>query len=120
MAQYLLAVHMVEGEPEASQDEMRQAYASVDALNAELRASGAWVFAGGLQPPDEAIVVRATSADVATAKGSFVEGKRRLGGFWIITAPDLDSAVALAGRAARACGAPVEVRQFQEDPTSGQ
>ena len=30
----------------------------VDALNQEIKAAGAWVFAGGLHPPSTATVVR--------------------------------------------------------------
>ena len=50
MTQYLLAVHIVEGEPEPSAEEMQKAYADVDSFNTELRDAGAWVFAGGLKP----------------------------------------------------------------------
>lgn len=42
--------------------------------------------------------------------------KEQLGGFWIIEAPDLDSALGWASRATRACGGPVEVRPFREEP----
>ena len=38
---------------------MQRSYKAVDAFNAELQAVGAWVFAGGLHPPDTATVVRA-------------------------------------------------------------
>jgi hypothetical protein len=47
--------------------------------------------------------------------GPFAEGKQHIGGFWVIKAADLDSALAWATKATRACGGPVEVRPFQED-----
>ena len=115
MRQYLLAVHMVEGE-EPSPDEMAQAYKDVDAFNAELQATGAWVFAGGLHPADTATVVRVQDGEVLTTDGPFAETKEQLGGFWVVRAPDLDAALALAAKATLACKAPVEVRPFQEDP----
>jgi hypothetical protein len=59
MTQYLLAVHGDETAPPPSPEAMQEAFAAVDAFNAELEASGAWVFAGGLQPPGTATVVRA-------------------------------------------------------------
>ena len=62
MTQYLLAVHSVEGEPMPSQEQIQRAYKDVDALNGELQSSGVWVFAGGLQPPTAATVVRARAA----------------------------------------------------------
>jgi len=116
MTQYLLSVHMVEGESTPAPEEMEQAYKDVDVFNNEVKESGAWVFGGGLHPADTATVVRATGGDVVTTDGPFAETKEQLGGFWIVTAPDLDAALALAARASTACRAPVEVRPFQEDP----
>jgi hypothetical protein len=115
MKQYLLAVHMVEGEPVPSEAEMQQAYKAVDAFNAELKGEGAWVFAGGLHPPSTATVVRAQGGQVVTTDGPFAETKEQLGGFWVIRAPDLDAALGYAARGSAACGGPVEVRPFQDD-----
>ena len=62
----------------------------VDALNEQLRAAGAWVFAGGLHPSSTATVVRLEGEEVLTTDGPFVEGKQHIGGFWVIKAPDLE------------------------------
>jgi hypothetical protein len=116
MTQYLMAVHMVEGDPVPSPEEMGQIYKDVDAVNGELQAKGAWVFGGGLHPADTATVVRVIDGEVLTTDGPFAETKEQLGGFWIIEAPDLDAALAWAAKAATACRGPVEVRPFQEEP----
>jgi hypothetical protein len=116
MKQYLLSVYMVEGAPVPSESEMQQAFADVDALNRELQQAGVWVFGGGLHPADTATVVRVDGGDALTTDGPFAETKEQLGGFWIITAPDLDGALAWAAKAATACRNPVEVRPFQEEP----
>jgi len=116
MRQYLLSVHMVKGQQPPSAEEMERAYKDVDALNAELQAEGAWVFGGGLYPPDTATVVRVSDGDVLTTDGPFAETKEQIGGFWIIEAADLDAALAWAAKATRACAQPVEVRPFQEVP----
>lgn len=116
MRQYLLAVHLVEGEPEPSDEEMQQAYKRVDLLNEEIKSAGAWVFAGGLHPPSSATVVRAQGGQVVTTDGPFAETKEQLGGFWIINAPDLDAALEWAAKGSAACGGPVEVRPFQQVP----
>ena len=116
MKQYLLAVHMVEGEPVPSEADMQRAYQQVDAFNADLKAAGAWVFAGGLHPPTTATVVRATGGQVVTTDGPFAETKEQLGGFWVIKAPGLDAALDWAAKGSAACGGPVEVRPFQELP----
>jgi len=115
MTQYLLSVHMVEGEATPSADEMAKAYKDVDAYNDQLKAEGAWVFAGGLHPADTATVVRVKDGEVLTTDGPFAETKEQLGGFWVVKAADLDAALALAARGAAACGGPVEVRPFQND-----
>ena len=114
MKQYLLAVHLTEGEPLPPQEEIQQRYKAVDAFNAELQSAGAWVFAGGLHPPATATVVRSQGGKVVTTDGPFAETKEQLGGFWVITAPDLDAALAWAAKGSEACGGPVEVRPFQD------
>ena len=116
MTQYLLAVHINEGEEPPSAEEMGQAYKDVDAVNEEIKAAGAWVFAGGLHPSSTATVVRIHDGEVLTTDGPFAETKEQLGGFWVIEAADLDAALAWAAKATRACRVPVEVRPFQEDP----
>lgn len=117
MTQYLLSVWSVDGDPKPSDDEVRRMYADVDVFNAKLQASGSWVFAGGLHPVSTATVVRVKGDDVVTTDGPFAESKEQLGGFWIVEAPDLDAALALAAEGSAACGAPVEVRPFQGEPT---
>ena len=105
---------MVEGAPIPPEDEIQRRYKAVDAFNAELQSAGAWVFAGGLHPPETATVVRSQNGQVVTTDGPFAETKEQLGGFWVIEAPDLDAALAWAAKGSEACGAPVEVRPFQE------
>jgi hypothetical protein len=114
MTQYLLSVHMVEGQPMPPPEVMDKMYKDTDAFNDEVKASGAWVFGGGLHPADTATVVRIKDGEVITTDGPFAETKEQLGGFWIVEVPDLDAALALAARGSTACGAPVEVRPFQD------
>lgn len=116
MPEYLLSVHMVEGQQPPDPQAMQQAYKDVDALNDELKRDGAWVFAGGLHPPETATVVQLRAGHVLMTDGPFAETKEHIGGFWVIQAPDLDAALAWAAKATRACQAPVEVRPFQDEP----
>lgn len=118
MTQYLLSVHMVEGDETPPPEVMERAYRDVDVFNQKLKEQGAWVFAGGLHPPTTATVVRVQDGEVLTSDGPFAETKEQLGGFWIVTAPDLDAALALAAEGAAACGGAVEVRPFQDEPGS--
>jgi hypothetical protein len=117
VTQYLLSVHGVEGAPQPDPQEMADTYDAVADFNAELQTAGAWVFAGGLQPPGSAAVVRASAqGDVLITDGPFAEGKEHVGGVWVIEVPDRDAAMAWAGKATMACRLPVEVRPFQEIP----
>lgn len=115
MKQYLLSVHMVEGEEMPSPETMQQMYAEVEAFNAKMQAEGAMVFAGGLYPADTATVVGMQDGELVTTDGPFAETNEQLGGFWVIKAPDLDSALAWAAGATKACQSPVEVRPFQDE-----
>ena len=56
--------------------------------------------------------------NVLVVDGPFAEAKEHIGGFWVIKAADLDEALKLAGEGAIACGGPVEVRPFQDEPES--
>jgi len=116
MKQYLLAAYSVDGEPVPPQAEIQRAFQAVDAYNAEVKAAGAWVFAGGLHPPSTATVVRSQGGQVVTTDGPFAETKEQLGGFWVIKAADLDAALDWAAKGSAACGRPVEVRPFQDEP----
>ena len=113
MKQYLLSVYQPDGPPPPSVDldEIRR---DVAALQDEMRAAGAWVFAGGLHPPSTATVVRVQGGDVLTTDGPFAEGKEHLGGLTIVQAPDLDAALEWGRKAAAATTLPIEVRPFAD------
>jgi hypothetical protein len=112
MKLYLLSLYQPGGtaEPEVLEPIVRD----LAALNDEMRAAGAWVFAGGLHDPSTATVVRATGDDWLVTDGPFAEGKEFLGGFTIVRAPDLDAALEWGRKLARASTLPVEVRPFIE------
>lgn len=114
MKQYLLNVYHPES-PVPPQEVMDQIGRDVDALNEEMRAAGAWVFAGGLHGASSATVLRVVNGEVVTTDGPFAEGKEHVGGFWVIQAPDLDAALRWGAKATRACQVPIEVRPFHDE-----
>ena len=112
MPQYLLSVWHDEPYDDAdfNAPEMQRVVAQVDRFNASLEETGAWVFGAGLRPASSATVVRAAGGDVSMTDGPYAETKEQMGGFWVIEAADLDSALDWAGKASAACERPVEVR----------
>jgi len=124
MPQYLLSVHYVDGEGATQRSlggdpdpaAIEQVVEKVNAFNDKLQAEGSWVFAGGLHTPDTATVVDASAGPPVITDGPFSEAKEQIGGFWVVTAPDLDAALAIAAEGSAACLGPVEVRPFQDEP----
>ncbi|MCJ7754298.1 MAG: YciI family protein [Thermoanaerobaculales bacterium] len=92
--------------------EMQKFMERVIALEAEMDASGTFVFGGALNGPDQATVVRMSDADVVITDGPFAESREYVAGFYIINAGDLDAALAWAGKVADATNHPIEVRPF--------
>jgi hypothetical protein len=86
--------------------------ADLETLRDEMRSAGVWVFSGGLHAPSTATVLQAKDGDMLTTDGPFAEGKEYLGGFTIITAPDLDAALEWGRRVAEVVPLPIEVRPF--------
>jgi hypothetical protein len=114
MTHYLLSTHSIEGEVRQppSQVEMQAMHERLGKIEAEMKASGMWVFSARLHGPETATVVRATNGEVLTTDGPFVEAKEHLGGFYIVDAPDLDAALSLAAKVSEAIRRPIEVWPF--------
>lgn len=112
MTHYLLSIYQPDGPPPPPEF-LEPIMRDVEALNDELRAAGAWVFAGGLHPPGTATVVRQKDNEMLTTDGPYIEGKDHIGGFTVIQAPDLDAALEWGRKLARATTLPIEVRPLQ-------
>jgi hypothetical protein len=114
MTRYLLSTHTVEGEEREpmSEEQMRETYQRMAALEQEMNDSGAWVFSARLHPPDTATVVRVAGGEPLTTDGPFAESKAHLAGFYMVDAEDLDAALAWATKVSEAIGRPIEVRPF--------
>jgi len=74
---------------------------AVRVVGQAIKAAGAWVFAGGLRPPESATVLQPGcwpaadasqaapgGAEVLTTEGPYVEGKEHLGGFTLVEADE--------------------------------
>ena len=118
MRQYLLTVMQPDGPPPPPEF-LEPVVRNLEVFHAELRAAGAWVFAGGLHPPESATVLQTDGDDLLVTDGPYLEGKEHVGGICIVQAPDLDAALGWGRKAARAIGLPIEVRPFNEDAPDG-
>lgn len=123
MTQYFLTVpHDTATEPtmESMQDfdpaELAAVMAAVEQFNNELKDSGAFVFAGGLNPPSTAKTVDVSSGQTQVLDEPFVEAPAYVGGFWVVEAADEAAAVEWAVKASTALQSRIEVRALQEAP----
>ncbi|MFI2027775.1 YciI family protein [Streptomyces buecherae] len=96
--------------------ELQEIMAAVGAFNTAVQEAGAFVTAGGLQPPSSATTVDYSGDSPVLRPGPFVKADEYLGGFWIIEAENDDVAIEWAKQASRALRSKVEVRALQEEP----
>src|ERR1700735_1628624 len=118
MTQYLVAIHHPDDyDPSVETEAMIN---EIHALNREMKAAGARIFAGGLHPASRAKSLRAQpDGKVLITDGPYLETKEHIAGFWVLEAADMDEALAWGRKAVIACRAPVEVRAifFMPAPT---
>ena len=114
MKRYLLTIYQPDGPPPADVD-LGRIMTDVNTLIEATKTNGAWVFNGGLHPPESATVLRPQDGDVLVVDGPYVESKEHVGGVVVLDAPDLDAALDWGRRFARTIGLPIEVRPFQEE-----
>jgi hypothetical protein len=112
MKTYLLSIQQPDGTPPPP-ERLGSIMRDVEAMLAEVKAAGAWVFNGGLTPPSSATVVRVRDGAPLLTDGPYVEAKEHVGGLVIVKADDLDGALRWAEKLARATTLPIEVRAFQ-------
>jgi hypothetical protein len=83
----------------------------------EIKAAGEFVFAGGLEEEDGPVFsADATGGSLEFTDGPYVETKEFLGGLTVVNVADEEAARAWAGKIAKACGWPQEVRRFKPQP----
>ena len=107
--QYLVAIHHPDNyDPSVETGAISE---EIHALNREMQAADARIFAAGLSPASNAKSLRVQpDGKVLVTDGPFLETKEHVGGFWILQAANLDEALTWGRKAVVACRAPVEVR----------
>ncbi len=99
----------MESETELDPVGFEQLIAGIDAFNKDLEESGAFRFAGGLQPPSTAKTVDGD----AVLDEPFVVAEAYVGGFWVIETETEEDAIRWAQRASRVLQSRIEVRALQ-------
>lgn len=109
---YMLLVYMNE---QAMTDEERQScYVESARLTQELAAKGQYVAAAPLHPVATATSVRIREGKSLVTDGPFAETREQFGGYFLIDAPNLDEAIAVAARIPGARKGTVEIRPVME------
>jgi hypothetical protein len=76
----------------------------------ELAALGQFIDAAPLEPVATAVTVRVRGGQTLVTDGPFAETTEQLGGYYVLELPDLDAAIAVAGRLPPATKGTVEIR----------
>ena len=96
--------------------ERTEIYSEMVALSEELAGRGQYVGGHPLHPSSTATTVQVRGGKRLVTDGPFAETREQLGGYMIIDVPDLDAAIAIAGRIPLARTSTVEIRPVREGP----
>jgi hypothetical protein len=111
---YLLLIY---GEEKSLTDDVRgPCYEESMKLAHDLQASGHFLGTNPLHPSTTATTVRIRDGKPLITDGPFAETREQLGGYFLITAQNLDEAIGIAKRIPAARWGTVEIRPVLELP----
>ena len=109
--QYLLLIYQNEAEiGKMGPAERKQVTADYGAFTQSIVQSGHFKAGDGLQPTTTATTVRVRDGKMLTTDGPFAETREQLGGYYLVEAKDLDTALGIAARIPGAKSGSIEVR----------
>jgi hypothetical protein len=109
--QYLLMIYRNEAELGKMDATARQNLtAEYGAFTQSIIQSGHFKAGDGLQPTSTATTVRVRDGKTLTTDGPFAETREQLGGYYLVEAKDLDTALGIAARIPGAMTGSIEVR----------
>ena len=112
---YALLIYSEEKQWEAMTDAQRgEVLARYSAFTESLKRSGQYVLGEPLDATTTASTVKLRNGKTLVTDGPFAETKEQLGGFYVVDVPDLDTALALAGRIPSAEVGSIEVRPIPD------
>jgi hypothetical protein len=118
--QYALLIYTQEPTSTPTPEQIQTEIEAYDVFTRSVRESGAFLAGEALHPSPTATTVRVRDGQTLTTDGPFAETKEVLGGFYLVTAADLDEAIAMAVRIPSALTGSVEIRPVIEwnDPAA--
>jgi len=109
--QYLLLIYRNDAEyGKMDSAERKQMSAEYGVFTQAIVQSGHFKAGDGLQPTTTATTVRVRDGKMLTTDGPFAETREQLGGYYLVEAKDLDTALGLAARIPGAKTGSIEVR----------
>jgi hypothetical protein len=109
--QYLLLIYRNEAEiGRMNADDRKKVTAAYGAFTQSIIQSGHFKAGDGLQPTTTATSVRVRDGKTLTTDGPFAETREQLGGYYLVEAKDLDTALGIAARIPCATSGTIEVR----------
>jgi hypothetical protein len=109
--QYMLLIYGDENARfNATKEQSEQMMSAYLAYSEAMRKAGVYQSGNPLQGTSTATTVRAPDGKTKVLNGPYAESKEQLGGYYLIDAPDLDSALSWAARCPGAQFGAVEVR----------
>ena len=111
---YMLLIYMKENAMDETERE--QCYRDSTQLAHDLKAAGHYVSASPLQPVAMATSMRVREGKRLVTDGPFAETHEQLGGYFLIEAKDLDTAMNIAARIPAAKKGTVEIRPAVDIP----
>jgi hypothetical protein len=116
--QYLLMLYSNEtGWNTMTPAQQQEGMAAYTAFTEALKNADAHRGSSRLRPASTATTVRIANGKPQVLDGPYADTKEQLGGYYLIEAPDLDAAIAWAGRCPGAGHGIVEVRPLWVMPT---
>ena len=109
--QYLLLIYRSDAEySRMAASDRKEMSAEYGAFTQSIIQSGHFKAGDGLQPTTTATTVRVRDGKTLTTDGPFAETREQLGGYYLVEARDLDTALAIAARIPGARTGSIEVR----------
>jgi hypothetical protein len=113
--QYMLLIYGDEaGRASAPREQMSQMMAAYGAYTEALKKAGVFKAGDPLEPSSTATTVRAPEGRTKVLNGPYAETREQLGGYYLIEAADLDSALSWAARCPGAQFGAIEVRPVRK------